>query len=166
MVAFRKGSRDVNSATVGHNDCRGKGPVTGNRVGESLPRIGRCAVACMASRSDRRTDTSSSKRSSDGLVVERCESTIAQSCTMIVNISSDAEDDVAEGFWFYDRQSAGLGDYFRSCIIADIDSLVFYSGIDEVDYGYHRSLSKTFPVAISYRVDGDVATGVRGLSPR
>ena len=34
---------------------------------------------------------------------------------MIVSISSDAEADLAEGYWFYERQSPGLGDYFRSC---------------------------------------------------
>jgi plasmid stabilization system protein ParE len=85
---------------------------------------------------------------------------------MIVNISSDAEDDIAEGFWFYERQSAGLGDYFRSCIIADIDSLVFHGGIHEVDFGYHRSLSKRFPFAIYYRVDGNVVTVVAVLDAR
>jgi hypothetical protein len=31
---------------------------------------------------------------------------------MIVHISSDAEEDLIEGFWFYERQSPGLGDYF------------------------------------------------------
>ena len=45
---------------------------------------------------------------------------------MIVSISSDAEADLAEGYWFYERQSPGLGDYFRSCLIADIDSLSYY----------------------------------------
>jgi hypothetical protein len=48
---------------------------------------------------------------------------------MIVSISSDAEADLAEGFWFYERQSPGLGEYFRSCLIADIDSLAYYGGI-------------------------------------
>ena len=42
---------------------------------------------------------------------------------MIVDISSDAEDDLIHGYWFYERQSIGLGDYFRSCLIADIESL-------------------------------------------
>ncbi|MFM8635255.1 MAG: hypothetical protein ACKOEX_10670 [Planctomycetia bacterium] len=48
---------------------------------------------------------------------------------MIVSISSDAEADIAEGYWFYERQSPGLGDYFRSCLIADIESLAYYGGI-------------------------------------
>ena len=36
---------------------------------------------------------------------------------MMVSISSDAEADLAEGYWFYERQSPGLGDYFRSCLM-------------------------------------------------
>lgn len=29
---------------------------------------------------------------------------------MIVSISSDAEEDLIEGYWFHERQSPGLGD--------------------------------------------------------
>jgi hypothetical protein len=31
-----------------------------------------------------------------------------------VVISSDAFADLEDGFWFYEAQEAGLGDYFRS----------------------------------------------------
>jgi hypothetical protein len=48
---------------------------------------------------------------------------------MIVKISSDAEADIAEGYWFYERQAPGLGDYFRDCVLSDIDSLAFFGGI-------------------------------------
>lgn len=54
---------------------------------------------------------------------------------MIILISSDAEQDIAEGFWFYEGQSPGLGNYFRSSIIADIDSLAFSGGIHEQVHG-------------------------------
>jgi hypothetical protein len=74
--------------------------------------------------------------------VERSEGPAAASETMIVNISSDAEEDLIEGYWFYERQSIGLGDYFRSCLIADIESLAYYGGIHEIEYGFHRVLSK------------------------
>ena len=50
---------------------------------------------------------------------------------MIVNISSDAEADIADGFWFYEGQNTGLGDYFRSSIIADIESLSIFGGIHQ-----------------------------------
>jgi hypothetical protein len=54
---------------------------------------------------------------------------------MIVGISSDAKANLAEGYWFYELQSPGLGDYFRSCLIADIDSLSNYGGIHEIALG-------------------------------
>jgi hypothetical protein len=77
---------------------------------------------------------------------------------MIVQISSDAEQDIADGFWFYEGQTAGLSDYFRSCLITDIESLTFYGGIHEQVEGYHRSLSRRFPFTIYYIVDGDTVT--------
>lgn len=85
---------------------------------------------------------------------------------MIVNISSDAEADIADGFWFYEGQNIGLGDYFRSSIIADIDSLAIYGGIHEPVHGYHRSLSGRCPCMIYYRVDQDVVLFVAVLDAR
>ncbi|MEQ8211769.1 MAG: hypothetical protein RH917_18375 [Lacipirellulaceae bacterium] len=40
---------------------------------------------------------------------------------MIVEVSSDAEDDLVAGYWFYEAQEPGLGSYFRDCLIADIE---------------------------------------------
>jgi hypothetical protein len=31
---------------------------------------------------------------------------------VIISISSDAEDDLIDGYWFHERQHPGLGDYF------------------------------------------------------
>ncbi len=85
---------------------------------------------------------------------------------MKVGISSGAEADVADGYWFYERQSLGLGDYFRSCIFVDIESLVYFGGIHEIVDGLHRSLSKRFPFGIYYSVDGEFATVVAILDLR
>jgi len=85
---------------------------------------------------------------------------------MIVSISSDAEADIREGYWFYEEQNDGLGDYFRDCIIADIDSLAFYGGIHEMSYAYHRKLASRFPFAIYYKVDGEAVTVVAVLDTR
>jgi len=85
---------------------------------------------------------------------------------MIVEISSDAEEDLLDGYWFYDRQSTGLGDYFRSCLIADIESLAYYGGIHEFEYGFHRALSKRFPYCIYYSIENDVITVVAVLDAR
>jgi len=85
---------------------------------------------------------------------------------MKLGISSGAEADVADGYWFYERQSLGLGDYFRSCIFADIESLAYFGGIHEIVDGFHRSLSKRFPFGIYYSVDGEFATVVAILDLR
>ena len=85
---------------------------------------------------------------------------------MIVDISSDAEEDLIDGYWFYERQSPGLGDYFRSCLIADIESLAYYGGIHAIEYGFYRALSKRFPFCIYYCIEKDVATVVAVLDSR
>jgi len=85
---------------------------------------------------------------------------------MIVNISSDAEADIAEGYWFYEEQREDLGEYFRNCIVADIDSLAFYGGIHEIAYGYHRKLASRFPFVIYYTVDDEIVTVVAVLDAR
>jgi hypothetical protein len=85
---------------------------------------------------------------------------------MIVGIASGAESDVEEGYWFYERQSIGLGDYFRTCIFADIESLAYFGGIHEIENGFYRSLSKRFPFGIYYTVDGDFLTIVAILDLR
>jgi plasmid stabilization system protein ParE len=85
---------------------------------------------------------------------------------MTVKLSSDAELDIAEGFAFYERQSDGLGSYFRDCIVADIESLTFLGGVHERTYGYHRMLAKRFPFAIYYELEQDVVTVVAVLDAR
>ena len=85
---------------------------------------------------------------------------------MIVKLSSDAERDIAEGYEFYEGQAAGLGSYFRDCIVADIESLSFHGGIHQMSYGYHRMLAKRFPFSIYYERGGDVITVVAALDAR
>jgi hypothetical protein len=85
---------------------------------------------------------------------------------MIIRIASGAEADIADGYWFYERQSSGLGDYFRTCIFADVESLAYSAGIHEMEYGFHRSLAKRFPFGIYYTVAGDSVTIVGILDLR
>ncbi len=56
--------------------------------------------------------------------------------------------------------------YFRDCIVADIDSLAFYGGIHEITYGYHRKLASRFPFVIYYKVGDEVVTVVAVLDAR
>ena len=79
---------------------------------------------------------------------------------MKVRISSDAEKDLADGFWFYEEQEAGLGNYFRSSVSADIEALRLYGGVHPIILGHHRSLCKTFPFSIYYRLDEETTVTV------
>lgn len=75
-----------------------------------------------------------------------------------VRISQDAAQDLNDGYSFYEAQEAGLGDYFASCLQADIDRLKISAGIHRVVYSsYHRLLSRVFPYGIFYTVEGDHA---------
>ncbi len=77
---------------------------------------------------------------------------------MRVRISEDALADLSEGYWFYEAQEAGLGEYFTTCLREDIEGLKISAGAHRVIHSdYRRLLSKVFPYAIFYTVEGDGA---------
>jgi hypothetical protein len=73
-----------------------------------------------------------------------------------IEILDEAQQDLIEGFHFYENREAGLGFYFLDCLFSDIDSLILYAGIHRIILGYHRLLSKRFPFAIYYSFEHDV----------
>jgi len=73
-----------------------------------------------------------------------------------IRILDEAQDDLIQGFRFYEGREAGLGAYFLDCLFSDIDSLLVYGGIHQVIYGYCRCLSKRFPFAIYYNVEENI----------
>jgi len=75
---------------------------------------------------------------------------------MRIKILSIAENDLEEGYRFYESQADGLGAYFLDTLYSDIDSLAYFAGMHRVVLGYHRLLSKRFPFAVYYRVVDDV----------
>jgi len=73
---------------------------------------------------------------------------------MKIQISSSANQDLVDGFHFYEKQSEGLGAYFIDSLFSDIDSLKIYAGIHSVHFNkYFRLLSKRFPFAIYYLIE-------------
>lgn len=76
---------------------------------------------------------------------------------MNVVVLEDAAADTEAGRWFYDSREPGVGDYFESAILTDLESLALYAGIHPRYCGFHRALSKRFPVAIYYLVEDDTA---------
>ena len=75
-----------------------------------------------------------------------------------IRIAPEALSDLDDGFWFYEVQQPGLGDYFASCLRADIDGLKITAGIHRTVFrDYRRLLSRVFPYAIYYTLDSNEA---------
>ena len=68
----------------------------------------------------------------------------------LVRIARSAETDLLEGYVFYERQQAGIGDYFLDSLYADIDALAL----------------ERFPFAICYDLQDSIATVVAVLDCR
>ena len=85
---------------------------------------------------------------------------------MRVRILRPAFDDLAAGRRFYERQQAGVGDYFFDSLFSEIDSLMLYGGIHRRQFGHHRLLAKRFPYAVYYRIIAEEAVVFRVLDCR
>lgn len=75
---------------------------------------------------------------------------------MKLRILSLAYRDLEAGRDFYEMQQEGLGAYFLDTLFSDIESLLLYAGLHIQIFGYYRALSKRFPYAIYYKVDGGI----------
>ena len=62
--------------------------------------------------------------------------------------------DLIDGQSFYERQSPGLGDYFHKSLYSEINSLRLYAGIHRKISGCHRMVSRKFPYAVFYKIEG------------
>jgi hypothetical protein len=83
--------------------------------------------------------------------------------SMRIEILDLAKTDLLEGFHFYEDREKGLGDYFLTNVISDIERLKISGGIHRQSHrGFYRALSKRFPVAIYYTV-GDDAVWIRSI---
>jgi hypothetical protein len=66
-------------------------------------------------------------------------------------LAAEAVQDLVDGMAFYESRQEGLGDYFLSCLVADIESLGVNAGIHRKAYqDYFRLLSRVFPSAVYY----------------
>ena len=64
-----------------------------------------------------------------------------------------AADDLKQGMWFYEGIEEGVGKYFISCLLDDIESLISSAGIHPMYFGYYRMLSRKFPFAVYYEIE-------------
>ena len=91
---------------------------------------------------------------------------------MKIEILDEAQEDLLQGFRFYEDREPMLGAYFLDCLFSDIDSLLLYAGVHAIVFTYHRCLSKRFPFAFItqwkerlfvYMLSWIVAEGHHGL---
>jgi hypothetical protein len=75
---------------------------------------------------------------------------------MKIEVLPEANGDLIAGFYFYEEQSPGLGTYFLDSLFSDIDSLLIYAGIHPIFFESYRCLSRRFPFAIYYVLEGEV----------
>ena len=85
---------------------------------------------------------------------------------MNLRILESALNDLADGRDFYEQQGVGLGWYFLDSLFSDIDSLTLYAGIHRKIFDFHRLLSKRFPYAIYYQLEGENTVVYRALDLR
>lgn len=79
---------------------------------------------------------------------------------MKIVILPSALEDLADGFHFYEKQDGGLGGYFLESLYSNVDSLRLYAGIHRKILGFHRLLSKRFPLLFTtIRLNGQFACG-------
>jgi len=76
---------------------------------------------------------------------------------MIVVTLEDAVEDIEVAKRFYESREEGVGEYFVTSILSDLESLALYAGIHPLHYGFHRMLSKRFPFAIYYEIESGAA---------
>ena len=72
---------------------------------------------------------------------------------MKVNILRSAQDDLDDGYMFYEGCESGVGSYFLDSLYADIMSLQTLAGRHKLVNGYFRKLASRFPYSIFYKVE-------------
>jgi plasmid stabilization system protein ParE len=73
-----------------------------------------------------------------------------------MKILDGAKQDFFDGFWFYEKQSKGVGRYFRDSLMADIESLHGCAGVHEKQSGCYRMIARRFPYAIYYQLGEEI----------
>ena len=75
---------------------------------------------------------------------------------MRIEILESACDDLPLRCLFYERQRSRLGNHFLDTLCSDIESFLLTASAHAVYFErYHRMLSKRFPFAVYYRVEGE-----------
>ena len=74
---------------------------------------------------------------------------------MTITLLDAAKAQLREGYWWYEKQDPGTGDYFLRRMYAEIETLQHLAGIHRKFHGLHRLIPARFPFGIFYTVSGD-----------
>lgn len=74
---------------------------------------------------------------------------------MTVAILPSASLDLAEGYYFYESQEAGIGRYFLEILSDQIEQLPLLAGIHRKVGDYHKMLVSRFPYSIYYSIENE-----------
>ena len=75
---------------------------------------------------------------------------------MRIKILNKAKEDLRNGREFYDAQERGLGAYFMSVMVSEIDALAWCAGLHVMHRDFHKAVVRKFPYSIYYKMEGDV----------
>lgn len=75
---------------------------------------------------------------------------------MKIKILEEAEQDLIDGFRFYEAQNFGLGQDFLDSLFSDIDSLQLFAGIHPMVFRLSTTPVQKVSIAIYYQVDNDI----------
>jgi len=75
---------------------------------------------------------------------------------MKIEILPEAQADLDDGYWFYENQAGGLGEYFLTSVVSDIRSLQLFAGIHPMFREKHRMLATRFPYSVFYRLEDEL----------
>jgi plasmid stabilization system protein ParE len=76
-----------------------------------------------------------------------------------VRYAPEAEDDVSDGYSFYEKRASGLGEEFLRAVDACISSISRSPEAHQRIYkSYRRSVVRRFPYVVIYEYDGGVVT--------
>lgn len=76
---------------------------------------------------------------------------------ILIKLSHTAVGGLKSGYSYYERKEAGLGDYFKNTLLAEIEGLRVTAGIHRMVHGHHRMISRVFPYAIYYKFSDNSA---------
>ena len=74
---------------------------------------------------------------------------------MVVSLEACAERDLLDGYWFYEDQEPGIGEYFLIKIREEILELAHCGGVHRKRHGFHFCAARRFPHGFYYRIAGE-----------